>query len=644
MRRSGREGGKSYQKNVDENWSFRPLHDHNIYQEEIQSDPISSTEHSTSSSAKPISDFIPKTPKSHRKKSELGSLNFHPKPGEDNGDGDGNKGKAESLQEGKEQNKKKESSEGFGADKDDVQEDDEDDVVKRLERLRLFGEEPDLSEELLSINDQLQEDEILAMESIYVENIFILNKQSGSQTFQIRIYIETPKELTISTKLNLEDFSYSFEVQYLPPIVLTCLLPKSYPSHLPPYFTISTEWLNSSKISSLCSILDSIWKEQEGQEVIYSWAEWLHSSSLSYLGFNKEVRLGPYGVKYNNDPRAISRCVSPDVDIPSLKSYNDNQRVEDFRKNLHECCICFSEFVGSDFIRLPCQHFFCEKCMKTYANIHIKEGTVTKLSCPTTKCEGMIPPGLLKRLLGDKQFEKWEALTLQKTLESMSDVVYCPRCETPCIEDEDKHAQCSKCFFSFCTLCREKRHVGITCLTPEMKLRILQERQSSSQIKDEQRRREQEMIQELMSVKEILRDSKQCPGCKMAISKIAGCNKMVCQNCGKYFCYRCMKVIDGYDHFSDGVCELFPEEEEEEVGLWEAQMNPRQVMGQIHAELFGDREHSCPRCGQINGKVGNNNHICCWSCQRHYCYICVKMVRRSSQHFGPKGCKQHTVG
>lgn len=160
MRRSGREGGKSYQKNVDENWSFRPLHDHNIYQEEIQSDPISSTEHSTSSSAKPISDFIPKTPKSHRKKSELGSLNFHPKPGEDNGDGDGNKGKAESLQEGKEQNKKKESSEGFGANKDDVQEDDEDDVVKRLERLRLFGEEPDLSEELLSINDQLQEDEV----------------------------------------------------------------------------------------------------------------------------------------------------------------------------------------------------------------------------------------------------------------------------------------------------------------------------------------------------------------------------------------------------------------------------------------------------------------------------------------------------
>ncbi|KAL8104051.1 uncharacterized protein LOC141677297 isoform X2 [Apium graveolens] len=480
------------------------------------------------------------------------------------------------------------------------------DIVKELRFDHT--EQVGLSQELLCLNDQLQQDELIAMESIFGENIVVYDKLSGLRCFQIHVHIESLKDITVSTQFNssshvqissdaTSEFLYSFKVQYLPPVVLTCLLPKSYPSHLPPHFTMSVQWLNSSNISSLCCMLDSIWNEQPGQEVIYQWAEWLQSSSLSYLGFEEEIILGPYDRIHTADKRAISKCVSPDVDIPSLKSYNDEQCHENFVKNFHQCHICYSEYPGVEFVRLTCQHFFCWKCMETYVVITVREGTKTKLLCPEEKCEGVLSSGLLKRLLGDEEFQRWETLVMQKTLASMSDVVYCPRCETTCFADEDHDAQCSKCFFCFCALCSERRHVGTSCMTPEMKLLVLQERQNSTQLGGERKRREKEIINEILSVKEILRDAKQCPSCKMAISRTEGCNKMVCNNCGNYFCYRCNRKIDGYEHFQ-GECELFPQQM---IQDWE-RANARMVEGQILADLFAGRGHPCPLCRQVSAK------------------------------------------
>jgi E3 ubiquitin-protein ligase RNF14 len=133
-----------------------------------------------------------------------------------------------------------------------------------------------------------------------------------------------------------------------------------------------------------------------------------------------------------------------------------------------------------------------------------------------------------------------------------------------------------------------------------------------------------------------------CPRCKMAIHKIEGCNKMSCSNCGQYFCYQCNSAIEGYEHFR-GSCKLFPQEE---LDRWNMQMNPRvqrQNVAQVQAEMFRQFAHPCPTCRQPCPKMGNNNHVFCWACQKHFCALCRKTVHKTSQHFGPKGCKQHTA-
>lgn len=160
---SRKERTKSHQHknhNLDENWSFKPH----------QSDPKSLTQPSSSRS---ISNFIPQNPRWESKKQasgsqdlknyDLGSIHLHPKQGESD-DKHVNKGKTESTKE--EQVEKKELSGGFDAHKENsnkdvvVEEQYDGDVVTRLGKLKLFTEEPDLSEELLRQNGQLQEDEV----------------------------------------------------------------------------------------------------------------------------------------------------------------------------------------------------------------------------------------------------------------------------------------------------------------------------------------------------------------------------------------------------------------------------------------------------------------------------------------------------
>lgn len=64
--------------------------------------------------------------------------------------------------------------------------------------------------------------------------------------------------------------------------------------------------------------------------------------------------------------------------------------------------------------------------------------------------------------------------------------------------------------------------------------------------------RQQDLVNQMQSLKLVQQTSKRCPACQMAISKTEGCNKMVCAYCSAAWCWRCERVVKGYEHFRWG--------------------------------------------------------------------------------------------
>jgi E3 ubiquitin-protein ligase RNF14 len=123
-------------------------------------------------------------------------------------------------------------------------------------------------------------------------------------------------------------------------------MPISYPSNSQPSFVLSACWLSNAALAKLCQGLDMLWKDQVGNVVIYSWAEWLQTTCLSYLGITSELELD-FG--HNNkacDDRVVSYRTAPDRLIQFLIRYNEDKKSEIFLNSIHTCYICFSDVLG----------------------------------------------------------------------------------------------------------------------------------------------------------------------------------------------------------------------------------------------------------------------------------------------------------
>ncbi|KAJ0032115.1 hypothetical protein NQD34_002196 [Periophthalmus magnuspinnatus] len=523
-----------------------------------------------------------------------------------------------------------------------------------------------------------QQDEILALLSIFEPEEFVWNEPKSSG--EIRVCVELPTRFTVALKQG--DTLSQYEISSLPPLRLTFDLPEDYPSCSPPAFTLNCSWLTTKQLSLLSAHLNDLYQTTGGAVVLFSWAQFLKYEILSFFGITDILEIPSNGVHKsgtnldNSDNKDLTlednklniasstNCnggasevarfeaqITATLEMPSngvnesstnldnsddkdstleenklktacaancdeggsevsrleaqiplslssgqellsqLLIHDAAQKEKAFSREQFECGVCFGNWLGSECIQITeCGHVFCRTCLADFCKFQIQNGNVTDVKCAQTDCKAAPTPAQVRSLVGEELFSRYDRLLLQSTLDSMPDVVYCPRpsCASPVLSDSSSSmGLCTVCSFSFCVLCKKTYHGTEACYTPgpreerakgaegqtEPYAPIPQSQVGRMALWDDYSsggRKRQRVLEDRYGRRTLLGflescltsdwirvNTKNCPHCFSRIQKTEGCNRMTCSWCRRLFCWNCLTKTPGSEHFRY-YCPLYP--------------------------------------------------------------------------------------
>jgi E3 ubiquitin-protein ligase RNF14 len=96
----------------------------------------------------------------------------------------------------------------------------------------------------------------------------------------------------------------------------------------------------------------------------------------------------------------------------------------------------------------------------------INDGQVKSITCPIDPhCHTELTPAQIASIVTKETFHRYDRLLFQLSIDSMNDIIYCPRCQNPVIvtrgNTDDRNntlGECATCTFVFCTLCGKTYH------------------------------------------------------------------------------------------------------------------------------------------------------------------------------------------
>lgn len=167
-----------------------------------------------------------------------------------------------------------------------------------------------------------------------------------------------------------QDVNY---LSHLPPLTLQVSLPHGYPAENPPIFEVYTQssWLPESKLQELRDAGHNIWEDIGRDQVVFSYIDYLRDAAEK--GFSLVEEGGVWEV-------------SQDLKV-SLLDFDLKAKLAKFKQETFECGVCLEPKKGALCHRLQlCSHVFCVECLQSYFNNCISEGDIVNVKCVAPKC------------------------------------------------------------------------------------------------------------------------------------------------------------------------------------------------------------------------------------------------------------------
>ena len=186
------------------------------------------------------------------------------------------------------------------------------------------------------------------------------------------------------------------------------------------------------------------------------------------------------------------------------------------------CPICMDSLDQSRISLSGCGHQFCKMCFRAYFVNCIRDISKTPIKCPDIQCTTFIAADDLKIIDHSNLaiLAKFGGNIFVQANSYKYTACPTPDCDGIIIlskvhrESPKKQFECEVCRNSYCFLCKQKAHPRRLC---------------NSSLKDKDKA--------LVLKKELQNGCRQCPKCKFLITKIDGCNHVICALCKTHICW-----------------------------------------------------------------------------------------------------------